>query len=53
MKSVCVFPDSEKLAEEIARSWLEQARQTINNYGTFSVVLSESGNTHTDFIGIQ
>ena len=40
MKSVCVFPDSEKLAEEIARSWLEQARQTINNYGTFSVVLS-------------
>ena len=40
MKSVCVFPDSEKLAEEIARSWFEQARQSVNNYGTFSVVLS-------------
>jgi|TARA_B100000809_G_scaffold238939_1_gene260101 6-phosphogluconolactonase len=40
MKSVCVFPDSEKLAEEIARSWLEQARQAVNNCGTFSVVLS-------------
>ena len=40
MKSVCVFPDSEKLAEEIARSWLEQARQAVNNCGTFSAVLS-------------
>ena len=35
-----VFPDSEELAEEIARSWCEQARNAANNSGTFSVVLS-------------
>ena len=40
MKSVHVFPDSEELAEEIARSWCEQARNAANNGGTFSVVLS-------------
>ena len=40
MKSVCVFSDPGKLAEEIARSWCEQARNAANNCGTFSVVLS-------------
>ena len=40
MKSLCVFPDSEELAEEIARSWCEQVRKSVNNCGTFSVVLS-------------
>ena len=40
MKSMRVFPDSEELAEEIARSWCEQARNAANNCGTFSVVLS-------------
>ena len=40
MKSVHVFPDSEELAEEIARSWCEQVKMAVNNCGTFSVVLS-------------
>ena len=40
MKFVHVFPDSKELAEEIARSWCEQARNAANNCGTFSVVLS-------------
>ena len=44
MKSVHVFPDSEELAEEIARSWCEQVRKAVNNCGTFSVVLS--GGSH-------
>ena len=35
-----VFPDSEELAEEIARSWCEQVKMAVNNCGTFSVVLS-------------
>ena len=40
MKSVRVFPNSEEIAEEIARSWCEQVRKAVNNCGTFSVVLS-------------
>ena len=44
MKSVRVFPNSEEIAEEIARSWCEQVRKAVNNCGTFSVVLS--GGSH-------
>ncbi len=44
MKSVHVFPDSDELAEEIARSWCEQVKMAVNNCGTFSVVLS--GGSH-------
>ena len=40
MKPVSIFIDSEKLADEIARSWCEQVRWAVNNCGTFSVVLS-------------
>jgi 6-phosphogluconolactonase len=43
MKSVRVFPDSEELADEIARSWCEQVKKAVNNNNTFSVVLSGGG----------
>jgi 6-phosphogluconolactonase len=44
MNSVHVFSDSNAMAEEISRCWMEQAIQTKNDQRVFSVVLS-GGNT--------
>jgi len=40
MKSVRVFPNSDLMAEEIARCWYEQAKRAAENQLIFSVVLS-------------
>jgi 6-phosphogluconolactonase len=40
MKSMCVFPDIEAMAQEIARCWHEQATKAANKKRVFSVVLS-------------
>ena len=40
MKPICVFPDKEAMAQEIARCWHEQVTKAVNKKRVFSVVLS-------------
>jgi 6-phosphogluconolactonase len=50
MKSMCVFPDIETMAQEIARCWYEQAKKAANKQRIFSVVLS-GGKTASQIYG--
>ena len=40
MKSLRLFPDSEALAQELARCWHDQTKQAVENQQEFSVVIS-------------